>query len=81
MLPAFWNSDFFEIYFFHRLRLEDEGDLVIQNVSDEDEGKYQCLAKNIVGTRSTDKAELFVQGKFNKNYSTVTVERISKHKG
>ena len=56
------------LIFFHRLRLEDEGDLIIENVSDEDEGKYQCLAKNIVGTRSTDKAELFVQGKSNKNY-------------
>jgi hypothetical protein len=43
--------------------LEGEGDLVISNVTDDDEGKYQCLAKNIVGTRSTDKADLTVQGK------------------
>jgi hypothetical protein len=42
--------------------LEGEGDLVIENVSDEDEGKYQCLAKNIVATRATEKAELQVQG-------------------
>jgi len=51
--------------FIFRIHLEGEGDLVIENVSDEDEGKYQCLAKNIVGTRSTEKAELQVQGNHN----------------
>ena len=46
-----------------RIFIDGEGDLVITNVTDDDEGKYQCLAKNVVGTRSTDKADLRVQGK------------------
>jgi len=46
------------------LKIEGDGDLVIEDVQDDDEGKYQCLAKNLVGTRSTDKVDLSIQGDY-----------------
>lgn len=43
--------------------MEVEGSLVITNVDEDDDAKYQCLAKNEVGTRQSAKAQLSVLGK------------------
>ena len=45
------------------MELVDEASLVIREVIDADEGKYQCLAKNFAGTRSSTEAFLQMQGK------------------
>ena len=42
--------------------MEVEGSLVITQVDEDDDAKYQCLAKNVVGTRGSEKAQLSVLG-------------------
>ena len=42
---------------------EIEGSLIIRDVIDADEGKYQCLAKIFAATRTSAKAILLMQGK------------------
>ena len=49
--------------FTFRMSMEVEGSLVIAQVAEDDEAKYQCLAKNVVGTRGSEKAQLSVLGK------------------
>ena len=46
-----------------RMSMEVEGSLVIAQVAEDDDAKYQCLAKNVVGTRGSEKAQLSVLGK------------------
>ena len=45
------------------MSMEVEGSLVIAQVAEDDDAKYQCLAKNVVGTRGSEKAQLSVLGK------------------
>ena len=45
-----------------RMSMEVEGSLVITQVDEDDDAKYQCLAKNVVGTRGSEKAQLSVLG-------------------
>ena len=47
------------------MSMEVEGSLVITNVNEDEDAKYQCLAKNVVGTRGSAKAQLSILGKIN----------------
>lgn len=42
--------------------MEPNGDLVIRHVLSSDEGKYQCVAHNMAGTRETPAVTLSVHG-------------------
>ena len=51
------------VIFLYRISMDVEGSLVITNVNEDEDAKYQCLAKNVVGTRGSAKAQLSILGK------------------
>ena len=46
-----------------RIHINDQGDLVIQKLFKEDEGRYQCIVSNMAGTRESAVARLHVRRK------------------
>ena len=45
-----------------RIRVEENGNLYIAKLASSDQGRYTCVALNIVGTRETPPALLTVHG-------------------
>ena len=50
-------------FFIFRIHQDIDNNLTIKEVVDSDEGKYQCVAKNFAGTRTSEEAFLLMQGK------------------
>ena len=46
----------------YRMTQDVDGSLTIKEVIDSDEGKYQCVAKNYAGTRTSSEVFLLMQG-------------------
>lgn len=59
----------FNPIFFKNVYFIDVGNLRIQNLVEEDEGKYECEAKNDKGTRLSSGDNLLVRGKLIQVYT------------
>ena len=48
--------------FVFRIRIDEIGSLVVQRVRKEDQGRYQCSAKNLAATRDSRPVRLKIHG-------------------
>ena len=60
---------FLLFYFFcsiisNRVRMDDSGNLIFTKLTSSDEGRYQCLAQNVVATRETPAVLLSIHGSY-----------------
>ena len=54
-----------KMIFVPRIRIDEIGSLVVQRVRKEDQGRYQCSAKNLAATRDSRPVRLKIHGNLN----------------